>query len=141
MRTWLATSAMDADLRREADLGASYSAASHFLPDCWRCSKAAKNTIKVVSFGVEDSGKLPGSTGNFYTDFFAECNHGTKIKEKEIIRIEGFRWDDWEKDGYSGDTIARLAAMRKLPFFKGGNSPRCIPLSDYRNFIGSWKGL
>ena len=140
MRSWLAKSAMDADVRQLADTGADFSAASDFWPNCWQCSKKAKKDIKVVAYGVEDSGRLPGATGEYYTDFFAECNHGGAVKEKQIIRIEGFRWDDWEQDGFSGDTIARLAAIKKLPFFHKGGSPS-IPLSVYRNFIGSWKGL
>lgn len=139
MRSWLSKTALDPDVRREADLGADYSGASGMWPNCWRCSIAAKKDIKVVSYGVEDCGRLPG--GEYYTDFVAECNHGGPTMEKEIFRIEGFRWDDWAKDGFSGDTIAKLAAIKKLPFFKPGAGERRIPISVYRNFIESWKGL
>jgi hypothetical protein len=123
------------DLREHADLGADYSDNS-LWPDCYKCTKLKGMPVKVVSYGVEDTGLT--ITGIPYTDFMAECNHGGKTKEKDIIRIEGFRWDDWEKDGYSGDTVARLAAIKALPFFHEGVN-RCIPASVYRNFLNSWK--
>lgn len=145
MRSWLARSAMDADVRKIADENTAIgmSAAQDFVPYCWQCSKAQQKDVRVVAYGVEDFGKLPGASGEYYTDFFAECNHGGPVKEKQIIRIEGMRWDDavaLPKDGFTGDTIAILAAIKKLPFFHKGGSP-VIPLSVYRNFIGSWRGL
>lgn len=142
MRSWLAKSAMDADVRKIADENRApdLSTAQDFYPNCWQCSKAAKRDIKVVAYGVADCGKLPGTTGDYYTDFEASCNHGGPTRETQVIRIEGLRWDDLPKDGFSGDTIAILAAIKKLPFFHTGGSP-VIPRSVFRNFIGSWRNL
>lgn len=141
MRTWLQGGILlDPDVRRHADAGREHAAAEEFWPNCWRCSLKAKRTIKVVAYGVKDTGLLSDRTP--YTDFFARCNHGLEKDEEQVIRIEGFRWDDWAKDGHSGDTIARLVAIKKLPFFKPGSEVGlCIPAHVFKNFLSTWRGL
>lgn len=136
MRSWHSKLILPADYREQEYLSKGQRAG--LWPTCPRCSKEQGTEVEVTAYGVKDYGKLPGESGEHYTDFFARC-HG----EEDIIRIEGFRWDKSVLDNVDGgeftsENIARLAAVKALPFFYGGSEAgRCIPAAVFKNFLAS----
>lgn len=132
MRTWHRNLYLPKDyIEQEASARQSHQSSS-LWPICPVCTKREHAPIEVTAYGVKDFGKLPGVTGEHYTDFYARC-HG----QEDIIRIEGFRWDKMDED----DLVTRLAAIKALPFFyKMDSGCRCIPLSTMLNFMATNRG-
>jgi hypothetical protein len=98
-------------------------------PTCAVCSAVQKRRINVVEYGVKDRGRLP--KGDVYTAVYARC-HG----EEDVIRIDGFDWEEMAKSDGTPDHVARIAAIKALPFFAGGGE-RVIPAHVFRQFMSS----
>lgn len=131
MRTWRSKLLLPKEYIEQERLSQEAKQTSSLWPICPVCTKKNKFKTEVTAYGVKDFGKLPGTTGEHYTDFFAKC-HG----QEDIIRIEGFRWDKAVKD--LEENIARLAAIKALPFFYNTASAcRCIPLHVMLNFLSA----
>lgn len=110
----------------EQDAAAQY---NPLWPTCVACSSVQKRKVNVVEYGVRDRGRTPN--GEPFTALYAKC-HG----EEDVLRIDGFDWESMAKSDGTPDHVARIAAIKALPFFMGGMD-RTIPAYVFRQFLSS----
>lgn len=140
-RVWRSKLLVPIEHREQEHLNMLAGVRESLWPNCLQCTaiNVRKGIPKedawetVTSYGVEAFGRTPGRHGVDYTDEFA-IHHG----EKDIIRIEGFRWDkvvkEWNEAGERADRAPILAAIKALPFFAPG-AIRVIPKHVFLNFM------
>lgn len=149
MRFWREKLILPVHVRENEHLNMVAGVKTDMWPDCLQCTNVAlkarfdstdfKSSSReyqecreiVTSYGVQDCGRTTGGTD--YTDEFA-IHHG----ERDIIRIEGFRWDAVVKEaqrmGEAYDWAPILAGIKALPFF-GPGALRLIPKHVWLNFM------
>jgi hypothetical protein len=143
-RVWRSKLWLPVELREQMSLNREAGVREKMWPKCYVCTAlnmkrgmAREDAWQSVeAYGVEAFGRTLG--GIDYTDEWARC-HG----EKDIIRIEGFRWDkiveEWKQLGEKADKSPILAAIEALPFF-GPGAIRVIPQHVFLNFMAKYRG-